>query len=118
MSTERSAPFGDVIGYQAALREAIRPCRRAFSSSRRESCSGIHHDPFLESTAAVVFDEFHERSLENDLALGMVRLVQQTVRPDLRIVVMSATLAVGALQSIWAVVRWSSVKVDCTRSNL
>src|SRR5207253_1515049 len=38
-------------------------------------------------------DEFHERSLNSDLALGMVRLVQQSVRPDLRVVVMSATLA-------------------------
>ena len=43
--------------------------------------------------AAVVFDEFHERSLASDLALAMVRQVQQSVRPELRIVVMSATLA-------------------------
>ncbi len=54
----------------------------------------LHDDPYLESTGAVIFDEFHERGLETDLALGMVRLVQQTVRPSLRIVVMSATLAV------------------------
>src|SRR5262249_56321328 len=54
----------------------------------------LQDDPFLESVGAVLFDEFHERSLENDLALGMVWLVQQTVRPELRLVVMSATLAV------------------------
>ena len=54
----------------------------------------LNDEPFLESAGAVVFDEFHERGLESDLALGMVRLLQQTVRPDLRIVVMSATLAV------------------------
>ena len=41
-----------------------------------------------------MFDEFHERSLASDLALAMVRQIQQTVRPDLKIVVMSATLAV------------------------
>jgi hypothetical protein len=41
---------------------------------------------------AVVFDEFHERSLHVDLALALVRRVQQEARPDLRIVVMSATL--------------------------
>ncbi len=57
----------------------------------------LHDDPFLESAGAVVFDEFHERGLESDLALGMVRLIQQTVRPELRIVVMSATLAVEAV---------------------
>src|SRR5205807_7738168 len=50
-------------------------------------------DPFLSEVAAVVFDEFHERSLASDLALAMVRQIQQSVRPDLKIVVMSATLA-------------------------
>src|SRR5262249_39357283 len=59
----------------------------------------LQDDPFLEAVAAVLFDEFHERSLDNDLALGMVRLVQQTVRPDLRLVVMSATLAVEAVSN-------------------
>src|SRR5690606_28711929 len=52
----------------------------------------LHADPYLESAAVVLFDEFHERSLENDLALGLLRLVQQTVRPELRLVVLSATL--------------------------
>ena len=53
----------------------------------------LQDDPFLESVGAVVFDEFHERSLNSDLALAMVRRVQETVRPELKMVVMSATLA-------------------------
>ena len=53
----------------------------------------LQDDPFLESVAAVVFDEFHERSLNSDLALAMVRRVQETVRPELKLLVMSATLA-------------------------
>ena len=52
----------------------------------------LQNDPFLEPVAAVVFDEFHERSLNSDLSLAMVRRVQETVRPELKIVVMSATL--------------------------
>src|SRR5262249_57860756 len=52
----------------------------------------LQDDPYLESAGTVIFDEFHERGLESDLALGMARLVQQTVRPELRLVVMSATL--------------------------
>ncbi len=52
----------------------------------------LQDDPFLESVAAVVFDEFHERNLNSDLALAMVRRVQATVRPELKLVVMSATL--------------------------
>src|SRR5207247_166712 len=57
----------------------------------------LQDDPFLESVGIVVFDEFHERALDNDLALGMIRLLQTTVRPELRIVVMSATLATEAV---------------------
>src|SRR5690606_6516664 len=47
----------------------------------------------------VVLDEFHERSLEADLCLALLRAVQLTIRPDLRIVVMSATLDTGPLSS-------------------
>ena len=56
----------------------------------------LQDDPFLESVAVVVFDEFHERSLNSDLALAMVRRVRETVRPELKLVVMSATLDRGA----------------------
>jgi ATP-dependent helicase HrpB len=50
-------------------------------------------DPFLEGVGAVLLDEFHERSLFTDLAIALLREVQQTVRPDLILLVMSATLA-------------------------
>jgi ATP-dependent helicase HrpB len=59
----------------------------------------LQDDPFLESVGIIVFDEFHERALDNDLALGMIRLLQTTVRPELRIVVMSATLATDRVSS-------------------
>ncbi|MFO0789076.1 MAG: ATP-dependent helicase HrpB [Pirellulales bacterium] len=49
-------------------------------------------DVTLDGIGAVVLDEFHERSIEMDLALGMLVRIRQTLRPDLRIVVMSATL--------------------------
>jgi ATP-dependent helicase HrpB len=49
-------------------------------------------DPFLEGVGAVVLDEFHERSLNTELAIALLREVQETVREDLKIVVMSATL--------------------------
>lgn len=54
-------------------------------------------DPFLEAFGTVIFDEFHERSLEADLALAMVRHVQAAVRDDLRVAVMSATLEYGSV---------------------
>src|SRR6185369_10016225 len=49
-------------------------------------------DPSLEGIAAVLFDEFHERSLDADLGLALARDVQQGLRDDLKLVVMSATL--------------------------
>jgi ATP-dependent helicase HrpB len=49
-------------------------------------------DPFLEGVGAVVLDEFHERSLHTDLAIAMLREIRDTVRDDLILVVMSATL--------------------------
>jgi ATP-dependent helicase HrpB len=52
----------------------------------------LQDDPFLEDVGVVVFDEFHERNLDTDLALALVRKVQLEARRDLKIVVMSATL--------------------------
>jgi ATP-dependent helicase HrpB len=52
----------------------------------------ILDDPSLDGIAAVLFDEFHERSLDADLGLALARDVQQNLREDLRLVVMSATL--------------------------
>src|SRR5262249_42207685 len=50
-------------------------------------------DPFLEQIGVVIFDEFHERGLDADLALGFARLLQQTIRQDLKVLAMSATIA-------------------------
>ena len=52
----------------------------------------ILDDPMLDGVAAVIFDEFHERSLDADLGLALARDVQQGLREDLRILVMSATI--------------------------
>ena len=52
----------------------------------------LQDDPFLERAGVVVFDEFHERNLDTDLALALVRKVQLEARRDLKVVVMSATI--------------------------
>ena len=49
-------------------------------------------DPFLEGIGAVLLDEFHERNIHSDLAIALLREIRQTVRPDLVLIVMSATL--------------------------
>lgn len=57
----------------------------------------LHSDNSLEGVAMVIFDEFHERSIHADVALALCRESQQILRPDLRILIMSATLNVAQL---------------------
>jgi len=52
----------------------------------------IQHDPFLEGIGLVILDEFHERSIHSDIALMMLRKLQSEIRPNLKILVMSATM--------------------------
>ena len=59
-------------------------------------------DPELKGVGAVIFDEFHERRLASDLALGRVLDLQENLRPDLRVVVMSATLELKGLEEYLA----------------
>ena len=57
----------------------------------------LQADPLLEGVGLVIFDEFHERSLNADLGLALCREVQQALRPDLRLLLMSATLDTNEL---------------------
>src|SRR5581483_3321164 len=95
MAFEHGSPLGEVFGYQVRFDRKAGPRTRVLAVTPGVLLRFLHDDPYLESTAAVVFDEFHERGLESDLALGLVRLIRQTVRPDLRVVVMSATIDPG-----------------------
>jgi ATP-dependent helicase HrpB len=97
IADERGGRLGDEVGYHVRFDRQAGPLTRLLVVTPGILLRRLHDDPFLENVGAVLFDEFHERSLENDLALGVVRLVQQTVRPDLKIVAMSATLAVEAV---------------------
>ena len=60
----------------------------------------LQTDPALEGVAAVLFDEYHERSLQADLGLALTLDARQTLRPDLRILVMSATLEAAAVSRL------------------
>jgi ATP-dependent helicase HrpB len=59
-------------------------------------------DPRLNGVSVLIFDEFHERHLEGDIALARARQIQQTTRPDLKIIVMSATLESAVLSEYLA----------------
>jgi ATP-dependent helicase HrpB len=92
VAAERGEEPGETVGYQVRFEDATsaRTCLRFLTEgvlTRR-----MISDPQLAGVSVVVLDEFHERHLETDLALALLRRLQKTKRPDLRIVVMSATL--------------------------
>jgi ATP-dependent helicase HrpB len=99
MSFERGAKLGAEIGYQVRFDRCAGPQTRILVVTPGILLRMLHDDPYLESIGTIIFDEFHERSVENDLALGLAKLIQQTVRPELRLVVMSATLAVNPVSA-------------------
>lgn len=55
------------------------------------------NDPTLDGVSIIIFDEFHERSINSDLALALTRQAQEIIRPDLKIVIMSATIDTTAI---------------------
>jgi ATP-dependent helicase HrpB len=91
---------GETVGYRVRLDRRIGPKTRIESVTTGLFLRQLQGDPELKGVAAILFDEFHERSLDGDLALALALESQASLRPDLRLVVMSATLditAVGAL---------------------
>lgn len=97
MACQRGEPLGTTIGYRVRFDHHANAQTRILVVTEGILLRMLLDDPFLENVSVVIFDEFHERSLDNDLCLGMARLLQQTVRPDLKIVVMSATLQTHAI---------------------
>lgn len=93
IAQERGSTLGDEIGYQVRFERRASAATRLLVMTEGILLRRLQRDPFLEGTRYVVFDEFHERRADSDLLLAMVRRVQRDVRPDLRIIVMSATLA-------------------------
>jgi ATP-dependent helicase HrpB len=85
---------GETVGYQVRFEEAVGPRTRLRFVTEGVLTRRLLSDPGLKGVAAVVLDEFHERHLESDLALALLKRLQG-MRPSLRIVVMSATLDAG-----------------------
>ncbi len=89
----RGGKLGGEIGYQVRFDTCVGPDTRLVVVTTGILVRRLLDDIALEDVGAVVIDEFHERSIEMDLVLGMLVRIRQTVRPDLRVVVMSATLS-------------------------
>ncbi len=92
ISEERGTRLGEEIGYQVRHESKFSGRTRILVCTEGVFLRRLQKDPMLEKVAVVIFDEFHERSLDSDLALALVRQVHNELRPNLKIIVMSATL--------------------------
>src|SRR5581483_4804280 len=92
VAQERGEELGQTVGYQVRFEEIAGPKTRLRFLTEGVLTRRLLSDPSLDRVGAVILDEFHERHLEGDLALALLKRLQATARPDLRIVVMSATL--------------------------
>jgi len=93
-------PVGETVGYRVRLERKVGPRTRIESVTTGLFLRQLQGDPELSGVAAVLFDEFHERSLDGDLALALALEAQAGLRPDLRLLVMSATLDVDRIAAL------------------
>jgi ATP-dependent helicase HrpB len=91
---------GETVGYRVRLQTRVSARTRIEVVTEGVFTRMILDDPALEGVAAVIFDEFHERSLDADLGLALARDSQGLLRDDLRILVMSATLDGARVSSL------------------
>ncbi|HKX32985.1 MAG TPA: ATP-dependent helicase HrpB [Blastocatellia bacterium] len=92
VAEERGQRVGETVGYQVRFEEVAGPATKLRFLTEGILTRRLLSDPRLDRVGVVVIDEFHERHLQADLALALLRRLQLEARPDLRLVVMSATL--------------------------
>jgi ATP-dependent helicase HrpB len=92
VAEERGERLGETVGYQVRFDEVAGPRTRLRFLTEGVLTRRLLTDPRLEGVGCVVLDEFHERHLQADLALALLRRLRRAARPDLKIIAMSATL--------------------------
>ncbi len=102
---ERMAYFlgeqvGQTVGYRVRFENRTSEATRIEVLTEGILTRMIHSDNALENVGLVIFDEFHERSIHADVALALCRETQQVLRPDLRLMIMSATLDMPQLKEL------------------
>jgi len=99
VAEELGEKLGETVGYQIRFEEISGPRTRLRFLTEGVLTRRLLSNPTLKGVSVVVLDEFHERHLQTDLALALLRQIQITKRPDLKLVVMSATLDVTPISA-------------------
>jgi ATP-dependent helicase HrpB len=97
VAEERGERLGDMVGYSVRFEDVTSSRTRLRYVTEGVLLRRLVDDPRLSGVGVVVLDEFHERHLATDLALALLRRLQQRERADLRLLVMSATIAAEAV---------------------
>jgi ATP-dependent helicase HrpB len=92
MAQTLGEPVGETVGFRVRMQSKVSSRTRIEVVTEGVFTRMILSDPELAGVACVIFDEFHERSLDADLGLALARDAQKVLREDLRLLVMSATL--------------------------
>jgi ATP-dependent helicase HrpB len=97
VAEELGERVAETAGYQVRFEDVTGPRTRLRFVTEGVLTRQLLSDPHLKRVSAVLLDEFHERHLDTDLALALLRRLQLTSRPDLKLIVMSATLNAGPI---------------------
>ncbi len=100
MAEQAGEAVGATIGYRTRMDSRVSAATRIEVVTEGIFSRMLVADPELPGVAAVLFDEIHERSLESDLALALALEAREALRPDLRLLLMSATLDGAAYEAI------------------
>lgn len=92
IAAELGEAVGGKVGYRVRLESRVSAATRLEVVTTGIFLRRLQADPALDGVACVIFDEFHERQAEADLALALVRQAREVLRDDLRLLIMSATL--------------------------
>ena len=102
VAAERNGRLGDEVGYQIRFEKVASRQTRIRFVTEGILLRQLLQDPELRGVAAILFDEFHERHLYGDITLARTLQLQETTRPELKLVVMSATLESDKLEKYLA----------------
>jgi len=97
VAAERSGKLGQEVGYQVRFENVATKATRIRFVTEGILLRQLIQDPELRGVAAILFDEFHERHLYGDITLARALRLQEASRPDLQIIVMSATIEAETL---------------------
>jgi ATP-dependent helicase HrpB len=100
MASLLDEPLGQTVGYRIRFENKVSKQTRIEIVTEGILTRMLQNDTALDGVGLVIFDEFHERSLQADLALALCHQLQQILRPDLRLLIMSATLDGAKLSSL------------------